>query len=370
MKSVLTKYAIYDILITKGEMVMIKVGIAGATGYVGIELIRILLNHPRVKIVYVAVQSHVGVPLTQVYPHLQSLIEIECSVLDAEEMAKHCDLIFTALPHGNALQLAQPILDAGKKLIDLGADFRLKNPSSYEEWYNQAPVSLELLEKAVYGLPELGFRNKIKNADLIANPGCYPTCSALGCMPAIAAGIIDTEEMILDAKSGTSGAGRGLALGSHFCEVAENFKAYGVAGTHRHTPEIEQVLGEIAGHPLLVQFTPHLLPMVRGLLVTAYLPLKKEVSAECIWELYSNVYKNEPFVRLCPLGIFPQTANVRGSNYCDIGLAVDKRTGKLIVISCIDNLVKGAAGQAVQNMNLTFSLPETMGLNHLCPAYP
>lgn len=349
---------------------MIKVGIAGATGYVGIELIHILLNHPKVKIVYVATQSHIGVPLVQVYPHLQSLIDIECSALDAKKMAKQCDVIFTALPHGHALKLAQPILDAGKKLVDLGADFRLKNPGAYEKWYNHPSAPLELLEKAVYGLPELGSRDKIKNAQFIANPGCYPTCSALGCMPAIAAGIIKTDAMILDAKSGTSGAGRGLALGSHFCEVAENFKAYAVGGSHRHTPEIEQVLGEISGHPIIVQFTPHLLPIVRGLLVTAYLPLKKDVSIEDAWEIYSNAYKQEPFVRLCPLGTFPQTANVRGSNYCDIGLIVDKRTAKLIVISCIDNLVKGASGQAVQNMNLMFKLPETMGLNHLCPTYP
>lgn len=349
---------------------MIKVGIAGATGYVGIELIHILLNHPKVKVVYAATHSHIGVPLVQVYPHLQSLIDIECSALDAKEMAKQCDLIFTALPHGHALKLAQPILDAGKKLIDLGADFRLKNPSSYENWYNHPPASLELLEKSVYGLPELGFRSKIKKAQFIANPGCYPICSALSCMPAIAAGIIKTDEMILDAKSGTSGAGKELAPGSHFCEVAENFKAYKVGGCHRHTPEIEQVLGEVAGHPIIVQFTPHLLPIVRGLLVTAYLPLKKDISAEDVWKIYSNAYQQEPFVRLCPLGTFPQTANVRGSNYCDIGLTVDKRTRKLIVISCIDNLVKGASGQAVQNMNLMFSLPETMGLNHLCPAYP
>lgn len=285
-------------------------------------------------------------------------------------MTKHCDLIFTALPHGHALELAQSILDAGKKMIDLGADFRLKNPASYEKWYNHPSASLELLESAVYGLPELGSRDKIKNAHFIANPGCYPTCSALGAMPAIAAGIVKTEAMIIDAKSGTSGAGRGLALGSHFCEVAENFKAYAVAGSHRHIPEIEQVLGEIAGCPVIVQFTPHLLPIVRGLLVTAYLPLKKEFTDEEIWKIYSNAYKDEPFVRLCPLGEFPQTSNVRGSNYCDIGLGFDKRTGMLVVISCIDNLVKGAAGQAVQNMNLMFNLPETMGLKSLCPAYP
>ncbi len=343
---------------------MIKVGIAGATGYVGVELIHLLLKHPKVEISYLGGQSHVGVPLSKVYPHFQSLTDLECSAVDAEEMAKHCDLIFTALPHGHALELAQPLLHAGRKLIDLGADFRLKNPASYQKWYHHPPASLELLESAVYGFPELGSRDKIKNAQLIANPGCYPTCTALGVMPALAAGIVKTDLMIIDAKSGTSGAGRGLSLASHFCEVAENFKAYAVAGSHRHTPEIEQVLGEIAGHPILVQFTPHLLPIVRGLLVTAYLPLKREMSGEEIWKIYADAYKDEPFVRLYPLGEFPQTANVRGSNYCDIGIGLDQRTGVLIAISCIDNLIKGAAGQAVQNMNLMFNLRETMGLSN------
>lgn len=349
---------------------MIKVGIAGATGYVGIELIHILLNHPQVKIVYAAAQTHVGSRLTDVYPHLQSRIEIDCLELNAEEMAKRCDLIFTALPHGHVIQLAEPILKAGKKLIDLGADFRLKDPIAYEKWYNHPPASTELLSKAVYGLPELGQRSAIQKTSLVANPGCYPTCSALGCLPALSAGIVHTDGIVLDAKSGTSGAGRGLLLGSHFCEVAENFKAYGVGGIHRHTPEIEQVLSAIAGDELVVQFTPHLLPIVRGLLVTAYLPLKKKITQEEIWQLYAESYKGEPFVRLAPLGQFPQTANVRGSNYCDIGLTVDERTRKLIVVSCIDNLVKGAAGQAVQNMNLMFNLSETMGLSHLCPSYP
>lgn len=349
---------------------MIKVGIAGATGYVGIELIRLLSSHPKVEIVCAATQSHVGVPLDQVYPHLQSLINAECCSLDPKEMAKHCDLIFTALPHGHAQALAEPILEAGKKLIDLGADFRLKNRISYEKWYQHPPASPELLDKAVYGLPELGQREKVRNAQLIANPGCYPTCSLLGIMPAIASGLIKTEDIVLDAKSGISGAGKALALGSHFCEVAENFKAYQVAGVHRHIPEIEQGLEEMSGHPILVQFTPHLLPIVRGLLVTAYLTLEKAMTAEEIWKIYVDAYQDEPFVRVYPLGEFPQTANTRGTNYCDIGLNIDKRTGKLIVISCIDNLVKGAAGQAVQNMNLMFHLPETMGLNDLCPIYP
>jgi N-acetyl-gamma-glutamyl-phosphate reductase len=352
------------------EEIMIRVGIAGATGYVGIELIRILAGHPQVELVYVATQSHTGQALQTVYPHLQSIVDMDCSLLDAAEMAKKCDVIFTALPHGIALSLARPILEAGKKLIDLGADFRLKIPATYEKWYEQSSASSELLESATYGLPGIVSREKIKGSHLIANPGCYPTCIALGASPAISHGIVKTKGMIFDAKSGVSGAGRGVFLNSHFCEVAENFKAYAIAGSHRHTPEIEQILGEVAGHPVTVQFTPHLLPMVRGLLVTGYFQLEKDISPEAIWEIYSQSYKNEPFVRLCPLGVLPQTANVRGSNYCDIGLAVDTRTNTLIVVSVIDNLVKGAAGQAVQNMNILFKLPETMGLNQLCPTYP
>jgi N-acetyl-gamma-glutamyl-phosphate reductase len=341
---------------------MIKVGIAGATGYVGMELIRILLNHPKVKIVYTASQSYVGEALDEVYPHFHSLIDLKCSELNAEEMAEKCDVVFSALPHGAVPELIVPILDAGKKLIDLSADFRLKNPASYEKWYNHPAASIELLQQAVYGLPELGIREKIKKTDLLANPGCYPTCSILGLMPALSSGIIKKDGIIFDAKSGTSGAGRTLSLGTHFCEVSENFKAYGIANTHRHTPEIEQALEEIVGQPINVQFTPHLIPIVRGLLVTAYSQLLEGISIEEIWKIYAKAYEDEPFIRLYALGKFPQTANVRGSNYCDIGLSVDNRTGKLIVISCIDNLIKGAAGQAVQNMNLMFGLPETMGL--------
>jgi N-acetyl-gamma-glutamyl-phosphate reductase len=348
---------------------VINVGIIGATGYVGLELIHILLNHPHIKISYLATQSHTGVPLKEVYPHLQSLIDVECSDVNVQEIIQCCDVVFTALPHGQALELAQPILDAGKKLIDLGADFRLKDPDSYEKWYQRPAACSKLLEQAVYGLPEMGNRNSIEQSQLIANPGCYPTCSILACIPAIASGIVRAEEIILDAKSGTSGAGKKLTQASHFCEVAENFKAYDIGGVHRHTPEIEQALSEIAGCSLTVQFTPHLLPIIRGLLVTAYLPLKEDLSAEEIWKLYAQAYKNEPFIRLYSLGTFPQTGNVRGSNFCDIGLQVDQRTGKLIIVSAIDNLVKGAAGQAIQNMNLMFNLPETMSLSSLCPAY-
>lgn len=349
---------------------MIKVGIAGATGYVGIELVRILANHPAVELVYIATQSHTGKMLKEVYPHLQSIVDMDCSPLDAEAMAKSCDCVFAALPHGVALNLAESILKAGKVFIDLGADFRLKVPETYEQWYGQKPAPKDLLETATYGLPGIVSREQIKNSRLIANPGCYPTCVAFGAFPALVAGLVKTESMIFDAKSGVSGAGRTVSLNSHFCEVAENFKAYSLAGSHRHTPEIEQILSTIAGHSVTVQFSPHLLPMVRGLLVTSYFQLQKDLSPEAIWGIYAKAYKEEPFVRLYPLGELPQTANVRGSNYCDIGLSVDLRNNTLIVVSVIDNLIKGAAGQAVQNMNLIFKLPETMGLEALCALYP
>lgn len=349
---------------------MIKVGVAGATGYVGIELIRILLEHPDVQVCYVATQSHVGSLLSTVYPHLRGRTDLVCAELNGEAMAEECDLIFAALPHGHALPLAISALEANKKFIDLGADFRLKDPVSYERWYQHPPAPLSLLQEAVYGLPELTPFDQIKQARLVANPGCYPTSIALGAYPALSSGIVNPTRVIFDAKSGVSGAGRGLHTGSLFSEIGENFRAYGVGGTHRHTPEIEQILAQVAGTPLTVQFTPHLIPMVRGLLTTAYLPLCTLIPLEEVWKIYADTYQNKPFVRLCPIGEVPQTANVRGSNHCDIGLQVDPRTNTLIVVSVIDNLIKGAAGQAVQNMNLMFNLPETTGLKSLCPSYP
>lgn len=349
---------------------MIKVGIIGVTGYVGIELIRILIGHPQVKIVYVASRSDSGRPLSTVYPHLQTMVDIDCESLDMNEIAQRCDVVFTALPHGIAMNLAKPILEAGKKLIDLGADFRLKAPADYEKAYGKPAAPVEILQAATYGLPEWVPHERIREAQLIANPGCYPTCITLGAGPVISDGLVNLDRMIFDAKSGVSGAGRTLALQSHFCEVAENFKAYAIAGTHRHTPEIEQMLGSIADSSVTVQFSPHLLPMIRGMLVTSYFELCTDIALEGIWEIYHEKYKKHPFIRLCPIGMIPQTAHVRGSNYCDIGLAMDTRTRSLTVVSVIDNLVKGAAGQAVQNMNILYELSETMGLSQLCPTYP
>jgi N-acetyl-gamma-glutamyl-phosphate reductase len=349
---------------------MIKVGILGATGYTGVELCRILQSHPQAQVLFAGTESYVDRDLAQVYPHLQNLLSLKGVKLDAASMAEHCDVIFTALPHGLAMQHAQPILDAGKKLIDLGADFRIKSAATFAEWYKHSPAPSHLLEASVYGLPEAGFREQIKNANLIANPGCYPTSCTLAAIPALRAGIVEPKGIIFDSKSGTTGAGRSLSLAMHASEVHENFKTYNVAGKHRHIPEIEQVLHQTTGLSSPIQFTPHLLPIARGMLTTAYFTLSKSISAQQAHQLYVDHYENEPFVRVQPLGTMPQCKQVRGSNYCDIGIDVDNRTSQLIVVSVIDNLVKGAAGQAVQNMNLTFGLPETSGLHTLVPLYP
>lgn len=347
---------------------MINVSVIGATGYVGVELIRILQAHPKVQIVGIASQSHNGKSLQEVYPHLDSIVDIDCTS-DVREMVKKTDVVFTALPPGIAMNYAEIVLDTGKILIDLGSDFRLKNASVYKKWYGSTAASSKLLHMATYSIPEITDHNKIKKSKLIANPGCYPTCALLAAMPVCMFGIVKTSGIVFDAKSGISGAGRKTLLESNYCEVAENSKAYSISGTHRHVPEIEQGLSEVFGKEVVVQFTPHILPMIRGLLVTTYFTLKKNLSEKEIWDAYARNYKDKPFIRLCPLGTLPQTANVRGSNYCDIGLKLDSRTGRLLVISVIDNLIKGAAGQAIQNMNLLFDYPEAIGLDQ-CPVYP
>lgn len=347
----------------------IKVGIIGATGYVGIELVRLLQQHPAVNITHLVTESYVGQSIAQVYPHLNHFIELNGSQLDLAEIIKKCDLIFMALPHGKAANITEPLLLAGKKVIDLGADFRLRNPQDYETWYQHPPATHALLNKAVYGLPELGYRDRIQNASLIANPGCYPTATLLAARPALEAGVIDANDCIIDAKSGVSGAGRGLSLTTHYCEVAENLTPYKLAGQHRHIPEIEQEFSVIAKQPVVIQFTPHLVPMIRGMLITAYFKLSQSVTETDIHALYHSAYQQEPFVRVRALNDIPQVKHVRSSNYCDIGICVDTRTQRLIVVSVIDNLMKGAAGQAVQNMNLLYELPETLGLIN-CPSYP
>ncbi len=347
----------------------IKVGIAGATGYGGVELLRLLGGHPETEVVLAGTESYVGQELASVYPHLAGRVTLLGREASAEALAGECDVVFTALPHGVPMKLAPAVLGAGKRLIDLGADFRLKDTAAFEAWYKHRHEATDLLGEAVYGLPEL-YRPQIREARLVGNPGCYPTSCALAAAPLLKAGLVETRGIIFDSKSGVSGAGRGANLGVHFAEVNENFKAYNIAGGHRHTPEIEQTLSDLVGAPVVVSFTPHLVPMTRGILTTAYFNLKDDRSTEELLALFREFYADEPFVRVRPAGDLPTTKQVWGSNYCDIGLQVDRRTGRVLVIAVIDNLVKGAAGQAVQNMNLLFGLPETTGLLSAAPMWP
>jgi len=347
----------------------LKIGIAGATGYSGIELIRLLGSHPEAELVYAGTESYVGQDLAAVFPHLTGRIALTGRQATAAALAEECDVVFTALPHGITMQLAPAVLAAGKRLIDLGADFRLRDLTAYEQWYKVKHTAPDLMAEAVYGLPEL-YREQIRNARLVGNPGCYPTSCALAAAPLLKEGLVETRGIIFDSKSGVSGSGRGVNLGVHFSEVNENFKAYKIAGSHRHTPEIEQTLSDLAGQPVRVTFTPHLVPMTRGILTTAYFQLKEDLSTQQVLDLFQEYYRGEPFVRVRPEGDLPATKQVVGSNYCDIGLEVDRRTGRVLVIAVIDNLVKGAAGQAIQNMNLICGLPETTGLMSAAPLYP
>lgn len=341
---------------------MIKVGIAGATGYAGIELIRILLGHPEVKITKLAAKMD-GKPqkISHIFPSLKGRMDLVCADLDVSDMAKESDLIFLALPHKVSLKFVPQFIKLGKKVIDLSADFRFDDLKVYEEWYApHTEESKKLNSQAVYGLPEI-YREKIKKANLIANPGCYPTGVILGVAPLLKNKLVETENIIANSLSGASGAGRVPSMVAHYPECNENVKAYSIA-THRHTPEIEQELSKLAKKEIKVSFTPHLLPMNRGILSTIYLNLIRKIKEEEILKIYKEFYKNEPFVRVLEKDTFPETRNVYGSNYCDIGIKVDERTNRLIVISAIDNLVKGASGQAVQNMNIMYGFKETLGL--------
>jgi N-acetyl-gamma-glutamyl-phosphate reductase len=339
----------------------IKVGIIGATGYAGAELVRILVSHPQVQLVALTTQSYEGNLFYDVYPYLYKYVEQQCLELDVPALVSESDVIFAALPHGHAIPVAREALRQGKKFIDLGADFRFDSHEVYEQWYKVAHTAPELLKQAVYGLPEI-HRDKIRSASLVGNPGCFPTSVILGLAPLLTNDLVDTGTVVADCKSGVSGAGRGLSLGVHFAEVNENFRAYNV-GMHRHTPEIEQELGKLAGEEMVISFTPHLTPMNRGILSTIYAKLKQAMTLEQVRSIYEEYYRSEFFVRLLPPGMLPQTKAVAGSNHCDIVPVVDSRTGRVVVISAIDNLIKGAAGQAVQNMNLMYDLPETMGLD-------
>lgn len=349
---------------------MINVGIVGVTGYVGIELLRLLQQHPAVNVALGVSDASAGEDIASLYPHFNGQPSFTTEQLNIDSIIQHCDLVFIALPHGHALELVQPLLSAGKKVIDLGADFRLKNPVVYEQYYQKKSAAPTLLEQAVYGLPEKGNKNEIQHAALIANPGCYPTASILSVLPAIKAGIVDIDSCIFDAKSGISGAGKNSTARTHYCELANTVIPYQISGLHRHTPEIEQELSLLAGKTMTVQFTPHLIPIIRGLLVTAYLTLNKPISEEEVFNLYKETYQDQPFIRIVGNHHLPHIKFVCGTNYCDLGVSVDTRTQRLIVISVIDNLIKGAAGQAIQNMNLMYQLPETMGLANTLATYP
>jgi N-acetyl-gamma-glutamyl-phosphate reductase len=345
---------------------MIKVGIVGASGYTGVELTRLLAGHPEVELVVATSRQYAGRKLSDVYPNLRGITDLVCEDVVMEQLVDRADLFFTAVPHQTAMNIVPAFLEAGKKVVDLSADFRIDDASVYEEWY-QTHIAREYLDEAVYGLPELN-RADIVKGRLIANPGCYPTSIILGLAPLLKNSIVDPGTIIADSKSGTSGAGRSAKQATLYCEVTDGFKAYGV-GSHRHTPEIEQEIAKLAGEPVKMSFTPHLVPMVRGILSTVYGSLVKDVSQQEIDELYQDFYKEEVFVRPCVPGTFPATQYVRGSNYCDIATKVDLRTNRIVIVSAIDNLVKGAAGQAVQNMNIILGLKEGMGLS-VVPLFP
>jgi len=346
---------------------MINVAIIGASGYTGVELVRILCNHPQVNLTAATSRQYANQPLGQVFPNLRKKTNLICENLTTDELCARADFFFTAVPHKTAMNIVPDLLAAGKKVVDLSADFRLRDVSAYEQWY-QPHSAAELLKEAVYGLPEL-YREKIRTARLIANPGCYPTSIILGLAPLLKAGCIEPQSIIADSKSGTSGAGRSAQVGSLFCEVADGFRAYKVGGTHRHTPEIEQEINTFLQEPVQISFTPHLLPISRGILSTVYAQLKPGIQHADIKHWVDQMYAMEPFIRILPEDTFPATQYVRGSNFCDIGFKVDTRTNRVIILSAIDNIVKGAAGQAVHNMNLMCGFDETAGLES-APFFP
>lgn len=346
---------------------MIKVGIIGSTGYAGQELVRILLRHPEAKIVWYGSRSYIDKKYSEVFGNMFQLVEDVCKGEDMDELASQVDVIFTATPQGLCGSLVREEILSKVKIIDLSADFRIKDVAKYEKWYGITHQSPAFVEEAVYGLCEIN-REDVKKARLIANPGCFPTCSILSVYPLAKEGLIDMSTVIVDAKSGTSGAGRGAKVANLYCEVNESIKAYGVT-THRHTPEIEDQLSYASGEEVMINFTPHLVPMNRGILVTAYATLKKKVSYEEVRAVYDKYYQNEYFVRVLEKDVCPETRWVEGSNFADVNFRIDERTNRIIMMGAIDNVVKGAAGQAVQNMNLMFGLEENTGLQ-MIPIFP
>lgn len=346
---------------------MIKVGIIGATGYAGGELVRLLMNHKEAKILWYGSKSYIDKKYSTVYQNFFQIVEDACLDDNMEALADEVDVIFTATPQGLCASLISEEILNKVKIIDLSADFRMKDVKTYEAWYGIKHPAPQLLEEAVYGLCEIN-REAVKHARLIANPGCYPTCSTLSVYPLAKEGLIDLDTLIIDAKSGTSGVGRGAKVDNLYCEVNENIKAYGVA-SHRHTPEIEEQLSYASGQKVLLNFTPHLVPMNRGILITAYAALKKSVTYEEVKAVYDRYYEKEKFVRVLEKDVCPQTKWVEGSNYVDVSFKLDPRTNRIIMMGAMDNLVKGAAGQAVQNMNLMFGCKEDEGLE-LIPMFP
>ena len=322
---------------------------------------RLIERHPQAELTILTSQSYVGEKYSDIYPHLNKLVDLECSEQDISLIVEKSDVIFTALPHGLSMDIVAEANKAGKKVIDLGADFRLDDSSLYEEWYNVTHSQVELIKKAAYGLPELN-KEAIEKAEIIGNPGCFPTSILLAFAPLLKNKLIDPQSIIIDSKTGVSGGGRGLKLPFHYAECNENVKAYNL-GVHRHTPEIEQELSKLAGDNVEAFFTPHLIPMTRGILSTTYSKLIKDIDEEEVHRLYSEFYADKQFVRVLPLGRFPETKWVAGSNFCDIGIKIDQRTNRAIIVSAIDNLLKGSSSQAIQNMNLIFGLPEEMGID-------
>ena len=351
---------------------MVKVGIIGATGYAGNELVRLLMGHKDVEIKWYGSRSYIDKKYAEVYQNMFEIVDDTCLDDNMEELASQVDVIFTATPQGFLAGVLTEEILSKVKIIDLSADFRIKDVKTYEKWYKIEHKSPQFIEEAVYGLCEIN-RDKVKGARLVANPGCYTTCSILTAYPLVKEGLIDPDTLIIDAKSGTSGAGRGAKLPNLFCEVNENMKAYGVTN-HRHTPEIEEQLGYAAGKEIVVNFTPHLVPMNRGILATEYAALTKKADGslptyEEVKAVYDKYYKNEKFVRVLEKDVCPETKWVEGSNYVDVNFKIDERTGRIVMMGALDNLVKGAAGQAVQNMNLLFGFDEAEGLN-LVPMFP
>ena len=344
---------------------MFKVGIIGATGYVGVELLRLLLNHDSVTVTAISSSTFKDEEISSVYKSFFNKTTLVCK--DKSDVIDKCDVIFTALPHGLSEEIAAEAISKNKKIIDLGADFRLECEDSYEEWYGKKFTCKDIHKNSIYGLPEFN-GSKVKEFNIVANPGCYPTSISLGLMPLLNNNIINTKNIICDSKSGITGAGRGLSLKTHFAEANENFAAYSI-GSHRHTPEIEQTLSYMANENVEVTFTPHLLPVNRGILSTIYCESKAQLTLEEIHEIYEKQYENEEFVHILPLGQTAEIKHVKYTNNCHISIHQNYRKNKIIIISVIDNMVKGAAGQAIQNMNLLLGLPENTGLKLIAPSF-